>query len=642
MRNLLAGLIVLLVVLVGTTPARGNRGVGSIELSANPPTIAADGKSSTTVTARVRDKEGRFVPDGTEIRFSASMGVIEESALTSAGSARAKLVSSEIPGTSVVSAIWVEGQAAATLSVEIGDSPVVPEGPNYICIRADKYLAFSSDYQTIEALGNVTIRYRGLELTAYEAQIDVTANRVVARGESRDNPLALKTVSGLVSGDFFACELWGTDGILLSVAHGRPRRVDMSKGLPVVTDESPAYIPDGFSFVDISTSSVVIRASEVTVFVGEKMHFRNMRLYIDGKRTLALPYYLVSFSGGDLESGQYLGYGTGGITLNLPLYYSLTPSSSGAVLVRHGDRTGWGDYGLKPGWFVDIRQKYATARQQGAFVLSQVTDSNWGAHFYHHQDLSNNSRGYLYLDYPAHRDLFASLSLSRSYGSYDLGLSLDAQDFDVGDDVFRGDLYLHTRAQPIGNSRLRYSLSGRTSYANDWKPGHEVRANVYSSPIKLGGDLWFRSSAGAGYVWGGRVAGLSSLATSVLEWRISPYSSVSLTYRYVDRASLYVPRSVGKQTLSAVCRFGDGKRWRMSLYGIKGLDHSTMNVFGDVSYRLDPRWRVGVASTYNEYRDSAYRDLEISVGRMIGDRELLAVWSQSRKRVMFEIGLGGF
>lgn len=642
MRDFAFSTAVILLICASAIPVFGNRGVGSIELSANPSAVSADGKSSVTVTARVRDRESQFVPDGTEIRFSASMGVIEESALTSSGAARVKLVSSELPGTSVITAIWVEGQAAATVTVEFGEETVAPGGPHYIDVAAEKYLAYSSDYEIIEALGNVRIRYRGLELSAHEAQVDITSNRVVARGEGRDNPLSLNTADGPVTADFFACELWGTDGVLLSAAQGTLQRVDMSKGLPVISEGPPAYMPESFDFVDLSDSGVVIRASEVTVFLGEKMHFRDMRLYIDGKKTLALPYYLVSLSGVDVESGQYLGYGTGGFTLNLPVYYSLTPSSSGAVLFRHGDRTGWGEYGLKPGWFVDVRQKYATSREQGAIVFSQVTGDNWGAHFYHHQDLGRDSRGYVYVDYPAHRDLFASMNLSRSFGSYDVGLTLDMQDFDVGDDSVRGDLYLNTRARPVGNSRLRYSVSARTSYASDWKPGHEVRTNLYSSPVKLGDNVSFRSSLGAGYVWGGRLSGLSTLATSVLEWRMSPYSSLSLTYRYVDRTSIYSTSTAGRQALSAVCRISDGKRWRMSLYGIKGLDHETTNVFGDISYRLDPKWRLGVASTYNEYRDVAYRDLEISVGRMIGDRELLAVWSESRKKVMFEIGLGGF
>ena len=167
----------------------------------------------------------------------------------------------------------------------------------------------------------------------------------------------------------------------------------------------------------------------------------------------------------------------------------------------------------------------------------------------------------------------------------------------------------------------------------------------------LGQNLSLRSSVGLGYVWSDVASsGLSTLAAAMLDWKPSRYSSLEVSYRFADRAGIrgsgVQTRSVsshpGKQTLSANLRLGDGQKWRASIYTIKGLDYPSTNLFGDLSYRLARQWRVGLRSTANYYGGLSYNDFEISLGRTIGSRELIAVWSKSQKRVMFELGSSGF
>ncbi len=85
----------------------------------------------------------------------------------------------------------------------------------------------------------------------------------------------------------------------------------------------------------------------------------------------------------------------------------------------------------------------------------------------------------------------------------------------------------------------------------------------------------------------------------------------------------------------------DGKKWRASAYAIKGLDYSATNLFANFSYRLNPDWRLGVRSILSDFGYSSYDDFEFSVGKRIGNRELIAVWSKSHGRIMFELGSGG-
>ena len=47
---------------------------GVINLEVYPPVTVADGRSTLTVTASVRDSSGNLVPDGTQVVFDTTLG----------------------------------------------------------------------------------------------------------------------------------------------------------------------------------------------------------------------------------------------------------------------------------------------------------------------------------------------------------------------------------------------------------------------------------------------------------------------------------------------------------------------------------------------------------------------------------------
>lgn len=643
-------LITAILILLLAIPIQLNadRNVGSIDLSANPSSIPADGKSICTITAEVRDKDGKFVENGTEIRFSASSGVIEETGETSSGVARVRLESTDIQGTCIVTATWVEGQATSQINVQFGDVEAQPRGPRYVSVDADDYLAYSVDYKVLEALGNVKIRYRSLEMQAHEVQVDMEKNRIIARGGA-DDPVKLVTSEGVKEGSLFTCDLMGSRSFLISSERGEVVQVDFTKAKPeIIKAEEISYSPEEFDFADLSDSSVLFKAKQATVFPYDKIQFKKANLYVDGKRMFTLPLYVLSLTGNQADGDQYVGYSTGGLTFNLPAYYSLSPTSSGALLARYGESTGWGEYGQKPGWFMDLRQKYTTDNSQGVFTLSQITSGDWGAHFTHSQQLDDRTNGYLYLDYPSHRDISANLNLNRSFDQFNVGLGLYGDIYEEGSDSFITDLDIQTRQKPFGKLPFKYSLSsssecswGSGLYAKNFT--QSLRGNLYMNPKKLSSNLTLRSSLGLGYIMGNpSLSGMSTLANAVLDWRPSTYNSVQLSYQLSNRASVHSSTSGASQSVSAVCSFGDGKNWRGYLYALRGLDRPTTTISGDLSYRIGNNWRAGIRSFVADYGSSSFNNLELELGYSIDSREVIAVWSQSEKKVMFELGSGMF
>jgi hypothetical protein len=629
-----------------------DRSVGSIELFVNPVAIPADGKSVCTITARVRDREGNFVPDGTEIRFSASLGIVEETGITSSGVARVKLTSADIPGTSIVTATWLDGSAVAQVSVTFGESAEVPKGPQYIQLESDGYLAYSADYKVVEALGNAKLSYRSLKLEADIIQVDVGENRIVAKAMTREKPVRIQGSSSDILGDIFACRFDGDSGLLLSSSEGLVQKVDLCTPNPQITVDEPFYSPEDFEVRDVSDSSILVKGRAATIFPNEKIQFRGAQVYIDGKRIISLPLYVLWLTDYQPEEERYVGYSTSGLTLNFPFYYSLTPSSSGAVLIRHGERTGWGEYGQKPGWFIDLRQKYTTEHSNGVFVLSQLTSSNWSAYFTHNQSFGSNAYGCLYLDYPSHRDLFASLNFTKSFRNLDFSFTRDQNFLQDAEDQGLTDISVRIRPKALGTTGLRYSLSMRSTYATNVHDKYEVRGSVYSPEIKLSPRLSIRSSLSLGYVWADPIlTGLSTAATAVVDWSIGDNNKLSFIYRYSDKAVARLPQysrfsnlsGADQQTLSVVWIISDkNRRWRASLYTIRALNSGDLSLFGDMSYRLSSDWRIAVRSTQNKYENLSYNDLELSLSKRIGNRELIAVWSKSQRKIMFELGSAVF
>ncbi len=646
----LTALIVSLTILLSIcVPVAADRGAGSLRLTVNPTAVPADGKSICTVSAEVRDRDGNLAPDGTEVRFSATLGMIEEVAQVSAGVARAKLTSSDIAGECIVTATWLEGQAVAQTSVAFGMSAEEISGPQYLDIDAADYLAYSIDYKILEAIGAVKIRYRTIEMTADEVQVDLEMGRIVARSAGRDTPIGIRMRDKEITGDLLICDIQSLHGQLISISSGKSQAVDLRSGESKESEGPGMYLPEDLEFVDLSESSVVVKAKNATVFPNEKINFESAGVYVNGKRTIWLPFYVLSLTGSQADETQYVGYSTGGLTLSLPLYYSLTPSSSGAVLIRHGESAGWGWYGQRPGWFLDVRQKYTTPKANGQILLSQVTDSDWGAHLSHSQQFDSRTQGYLYVDWAAHKDLYGMVNLSRSYGDIDAGVNFYGSYMDEGGDTQTTELSLQTRSKPLGKLPARYSISSRTSYVDGSNLGsyaglqESLLGNIYSNPFKIMKGVTLRTALGLGYRWGNELTtGLSTTATAVMDWRINPYSWLQINYRFAERATSYRSVTGGKQNLSANLRLSDGKRWGASLLLMYGLDYPSTNILGDVSYYLDRNWRIGLRSTWNEFQGISYDDMEFALGRRFGTRELMAVYSKSQKKLMLELGSGGF
>lgn len=619
----------------------------SVYLSANPDTIIADGKSITTISAEIRDSEGNLVPNGTLVSFSSSLGTIQSSVSSTAGVARARLTSGTVTGTAVVSAWVTQGGAVGQVRVEmLAPGTEIPR-QSYVTIASDSYLVYDPGKMIIQASGEVTVTHRGLTIKADDAEFDLQAGSIKCRQRAGGEPIKLRRGGHMLQ----ACVLYyRVDDMkgkaIIEAESGSMERVSV-RGADLAigpdTEDAPQTV---FDFADLSQSQLLMKASSITVRPRDEIHFRHAEVYIDGKKMFSVPLHVIELNTSKSQASQYLGWGANGLKVDLPVYYSLSPSSTGALHVRRGQQSGWGFYSGNSGWSLDLVQDYTTnSGGEGNFELNRVTNGDWGANWRYDQQFDSGSRIYSYLSFPAHKDLFGMFNLSKPLSKSSLGLNVYGSKYQDQTGMLSTDLFLQSMPKPVFGGAANLVMLGRTSYTSGNGSesdgvGAGVQMQVFGKPISFSKRTTLTNSATVGHDWGGARSGLSLLGNSAFNYRMGKAGQFGLVYSFT-RDSNY-PDLFGRHRLSANLIYNPSELWQARVFSTQMLDTSQSSTFADISYQIRPTWRLNLLQTFQSYDQYNYSDTEIALSKEIHDHELMLIWSKSRNRLRLELNVGRF
>lgn len=614
----------------------------SLLLSANPQSIVADGKSTAMIGAEVRDPDGNLVADGTLVNFSTSAGAVDSAVQTRAGVARARLRSSSTPGAAIVSASLATGGAVAQIRVDFVPEGSEFRGESHLTLVSSGYLVYHPGERIVEAMDGIRIYHRGLTIEAASAQVDLGRAVVRARHRVGGTPVTISRGGKVVQASQLYYGLSDMQGQLVTTTNDKVERLSLN-GRDLSTSSENLGDTKMLDFVSLEESEMVVMAKAMTIKPGEEIHLRQARVYVGDTKVISLPLHVIPLrpSGG---SRRLITLTSSGVRLDIPIYYSLTPNSTGSFQVRHQRQAGWGYYGAQPGWSLDLVQDYTFGGDaRGSLGIDRILGGEWGAHWSHEQQFGNATRLYSYFDYPAHRDLFGSMSLSHSLKNSVLGMSLYASQVRSGNDSVSGDLYIQSRPKPLVGKYADYSISARTTYSSYTgtdgdKMGFGVQGQLLGRTLKLTPSTNFRASATVGHDWGGRSNGLTGYATASLFQRLGQTSSLGLTYSYTRDPGII--STLGRHSLNATGYLNGSSPWSASFFSTIGLDGDLFSSFGDVYYQLRPDLRLGVIGTYQQFGGADYGDLELAVGKKIWNQEFLVVYSLDRKA--FRLELAGF
>ncbi|MCX8053558.1 MAG: Ig-like domain-containing protein [Armatimonadetes bacterium] len=620
-------------------------------LSSHPQAIVADAHSSATITAEVRDPSGRAVPDGTPVDFTTNLGIIERRARTIAGVARVRLESGTTTGTALISAVAADGNAVAQLRVDFLEPGTEMFDESFISVESPKYLGYDVDSQIVDSAGGVTIYHRGLTITAEEAQIDLKTNILRAKARTGGDPIKIKQGEKLLRAAALYYYLETMKGILIELPDEGARRIRF-RGRDFFAEpwndeatSEPQTDLVNFDFQPISKSKLFVRCRSLIIRPGIEIKFKRASYYVDGDKMLSVPLQVISLRGESGGTGQMLAYGTEGVRLDLPLYYLLTPTSTGALRLRHSESTGWGYYSDREGWQVDIDQDYNIGGfAEGRFSINRINSSDWGIRWNQRTEFANDSRLYTYLDFPARRDLYGTIDYSRSMRNYTWAVNFRGDKMRNVDGRCWISTYLQSRAKPLIGDAVIYAITTRLSYNTNLtgdrdKLGRGIGLQFYGKPILFGHQTTLNTSLNIARDWGGANPGATVFANIGLFRMLGTVGMTSLTYSYSWADSIY---GYNAQRLSANLSLSPTSGWGASIYATYGMNDHTLSAFGDLGYTFPGDWRLSFLSTLQRFQYVDFSDFEIALSKLLGRQEARLTWSQSRKRVRFEFTTARF
>lgn len=643
-----APFIFLLIAIIGYPSQVSSAGLAaSVFVNAKPSAIIADGKSVATITAEVRDSSGDLVPDGTLVSFSSNIGTIQTSVTTTAGVARARLTSGTAVGTAVVSAWVTQVGAVGQISVELLAPGTEISRQSFITISSGTYLVYDSEKMIVYAAGGAKVVHRGLSITADEVELDVQTGLLKCRRRTGGDPIKLTRGKRSLDASVLAYRITDMKGKAITDSEsGSVTRIAF-RGSDLAFEPDTDYTPENyFDFTDLSESVVLVKASSITVRPGEEIHFRRAKFYVDGKKMLAMPLHVLPIGASAGQESQYLGWGTNGLRVDMPVYYSLSPSSTGSLHLRRGQQTGWGFYSGNSGWSLDMVEDYTTdSGGEGNLALSRITGGDWGAHWDHNQEYDSGSHVYSYIDFPAHRDLFGMVNLTKPLSLGSLGVNFYGNKYRGQSGSLSTDVYLQSVPKPIAGGTANYVMLARTSLAtgsgvSGGGLGAGLQMQVFGKPISFSDKTRLNSSFSFGHDWGGTRSGLALFGNASLTHRLNKTSNAGLMYSYTSDSSN--SGQYGKHRLSANLFYAPSKRWQVRAFTTYTLDQSLSSTFADLSYQIRPGWRLSCLETIQKFNQYEYSDLEVALGKEIGNHEVMLVWSQSRNKLRMEFNAARF
>jgi hypothetical protein len=284
--------------------------------------------------------------------------------------------------------------------------------------------------------------------------------------------------------------------------------------------------PDKLSTFDLKPSedpSMFIKAKSILIRPGVEVKIKHASFYVQGSKVPSVPLYVIKLRGQGAGSGQMLNYGSDGLELNMPFYYSLTPTTTGSIRLKHSEPTGWGYYSGSPGWELDLNHEYSGGGAgDGLFSFDHFTSaSEWGMSWNQRKEFGNQGQLTSYLDFPEHRSLYSTLDYSQPLGNYTLSWDFRGSKVQATDANLSSGIYLQSHARPLIGKAVSYSFNTRVSYANQFvgegvsNLGTGAGIQLYGKPVQFNPVTSLSTSLIASHDIGGAQAGSTVYANAV-------------------------------------------------------------------------------------------------------------------------------
>jgi hypothetical protein len=658
----------------------------SVRLEAAARVLRSDGRSDTVITAYVYDERGNVAPNGTRVLFSTTLGRLDTAvAITDNGVARVTLIAADQPGEAIIAAN-IEGGRAVQSTIRIrftADAERSEEETNWMRLDGD-YVGYMADaslrvIQINGKNGTAKFSYRSLTITADTIQYRVAENRLLAVGNVTVDTSGIKRGFSVLRYDFNSQE-----GVAERLDDGKPRTYELrGAALDETEYDAARFRPstDTWQLEDLSGSSISVTARSILLERDRRLQFRRATFYLDGKKTISMPFHEMGLDQDSIFREQIIGLGPQGLSLDLPLYYDVRPNAVGTLHVRNSASVNGSVYGVRQGLSLDAVQEYTGPRAtSGAVEAIGITRPDWGLRLRHGQRLDKATTANALVEFPNHRNLFINTSVRRNFNTFALNATAAASRNPGGTDPLtgirsitngdvRGQLFLDTYprkflkaktityATTVGASRQ--SFYGGVSTIGNVINTQNIASRLNTTPYAIAKNTTLSQSVSVGQTWlqGRRATGAGGTGAAGTTWEgitqvnhnLPRLGTVGLTYQYRQAPQLpgtdpsfANPRhfvSVSSYLGNTAATPGKGFSYQFQLQASRALDRPQSNLSSGIRFSFGGPWSGQVRFNRSTFRNFGYQEVEYAVVRRISGRDFAVYYSTLSRR--FQLDLSG-
>lgn len=649
----------LLLGLMASCAAFGQNGV--VNLESYPAMSVADGRSTVTVTAQIRDDGGRLVPDGTQVIFDTNQGNFRDRVVTTSnGYARAVLVAPSLPGVARVRASALRFNAVTEIEVEfVSDRSQLSTAREYFEIEGSETLQYAVQDKVIEATGankGAIFTYRNVTIIADDMRVRVPSYEVKARR-------AIMKVNGK---EFAFDELYYRANRRTGFGLASIQRVVKSDG-PVGVGMPPLKTVPYYGLVEVNSRGVVptdktvderqfnyqnmaesvsrIEAKSAVVFPQKEVQFHSANVIVTGQSLMKTPLFKVPVnSSSPLVTEQFINVSNNDVAVNYPFYLKLGPTESQLFRFRWGNRYATGT-GATGGSFIDYEWNWSQSQNaDGGLSLFGLGRSDWGAGIRQNWLLDPGSALALQVDFPAHRSMFASANFSKQLGAVNGNWNASYGQSLSGNRVTSDSVSMVLEGEPIRFSSLGANLyvglnAAQRNLHTPTVSSFNQTAGLQSRLVGKSQKIGTGASVNWSYTFGPRFQSSESLSMTHLfdvgmSAQPAPSLGVNLNYNFTEDG--FTSSILGRHRLSAEAFYNPG---RLSFSGAvsKALDVDQINASARMRYEVGPLWKFYYQYSYDQFGPDSFLDQSVILSYKLGFREVGLSYSQRTKRLGIEI-----
>jgi hypothetical protein len=638
-----------------------------VRLSSYPTMSVADGRSTVTISAEVRDRGGNIVPDGTRVVFTTDRGHFRESVVeTRNGVARSILVADSIPGVAKIVASAIQFQATASLDYEfVADRSLLSSAREYVEVLAPDDLMYSVDRRVIGASGpgqKVILIYKDIEIHADDLQFNVPNYEVRA---VRARVKIGRTVDQQFGELYFKLNQrrgYGTTTYIETPLSMQP----YDKGFVFIEgEERETYgmaevsaagikrpediVPRSyFTFVEIGESTSLVAAKKAVAYPRKEIHFHKAEVYMGGSRIMRMPLFQVSlYNNSPIITDQMINVNDNQLAVNYPHYLSLKPGMTSLLRLQMGQNYGRGIGGSR-GIFLNYEMNWSKGDDmQGDLTFHGLGRKDWGVGLRQYWRLDDTSHVTAQVEMPANTSLFGTVGLSKQFRGFSMSMNATDSRSLRGPASQSQQLAFTAQSDPVGvgNLPLRFTYGfqannsvTRSEFFGGRQSTMGLNARATTLPLRLGQDTTLNAWLSVGKMYGHNAAqGLTTIGSANVIRTFNfgqADGSLMVTYDYVNDG--FNSMFTGKQQLSGRAYFSSNNMF-FSGFAVKGLDTDRLSYQMDASYKLSSLWRLSYAYTYEKYFGDSFMDYNFILSYRLGFRDIGLTWSHRTRRFGIQV-----